>query len=285
MEPELVLADNEPVDAVPPAYPTLSESWGVLGWFLLISVVVGLPLYGLTHWLLPLQQPLYKLGAGAALSVVVQVVLLGWLRWRVRPARWPSLRWNVCGPRWQLYALLLVLVPTQAVVLAALHWLPLPNWTSQTFLSMARYPALSLTFGCLLAPLLEEILFRGILLRGLLRNYSPAVAIGQSALLFGIFHLNPAQSLFALLFGVMLGWLYYRTQSLAICIALHALNNLLSFSSMMRGSPSISEAAQQQYLHSSTFLISFLVAALLLSGLLWLIKRMTTPLPSELLAE
>jgi membrane protease YdiL (CAAX protease family) len=276
MEPELVLADAERIEASPP-YPTLSESWGVLGWFLLISVVVGLPLYGLAHWLLPLQAPLYKLGAGAALSVVVQVVLLGWLRWRVGMVRWPSLRWNVRGPSWQLYALLPVLVPIQAVVLAALHLLPLPNWTSQTFLSMARYPALSLTFGCLLAPLLEEILFRGILLRGLLRNYSPAVAIGQSALLFGIFHLNPAQSLFALLFGVLLGWLYYRTQSLAICITLHALNNLLSFVSMMRSSLALSEAAQQQYLHSNTFLSTLLVSGLLLTGLLWVIKRITSP--------
>ena len=284
MEPELVLADNEPIDAVPPAYPTLSESWGVLGWFLLISVVVGLPLYGLVHWLLPLQSSLYKLGAGAALSVVVQVVLLGWLRWRVSAARWPSLHWNLRGPSWKLYALLPVLVLTQAVVLATLHLLPLPNWTSQTFLSMARYPALSLTFGCLLAPLLEETLFRGILLRGLLRNYSPAVAIGQSALLFGIFHLNPAQSLFALLLGVMLGWLYYRTQSLAICVVLHALNNLLSFSSMMRGGHSMSEAAQHQYLRSSAFLVTALVAGLLLAGLLWLIKRMTSPLPTERLA-
>ncbi|GAA4499909.1 hypothetical protein GCM10023172_19250 [Hymenobacter ginsengisoli] len=283
MEPELLFA--EPIEALPPAYPTLGESWGVLGWFLVVSLVVGAPLYGLVHWLLPMQLPAYKLGAGAGLSIVVEVVLLGWLRWRVSPARWPRLSWNVGGPSWQLYALLLVLVPIQAAVLVGLHLLPLPNWTAKTFLSMAQYPALSLAFGCLLAPLLEEILFRGIILRGLLRNYSPAVAIGQSALLFGVFHLNPAQSLFAMLFGVTLGWLYYRTQSLAICITMHALNNLLSFSLMMHSGPSMSEAAEYKFLHSYAFLLTLLVAGLLLGGLVWLIKRMTSPPPAESLAE
>ena len=82
----------------------------------------------------------------------------------------------------------------------------------------------------------------------------------------------------------MLGWLYYRTQSLAICVVLHALNNLLSFSSMMRGGHSMNEAAQHQYLRSSTFLVTVLLAGLLLAGLLWLIKRMTSPLPTERLA-
>ncbi|QKG58965.1 CPBP family intramembrane metalloprotease [Hymenobacter sp. BRD128] len=147
---------------------------------------------------------------------------------------------------------------------------------------MAHYPVLSLFFGCLLAPVLEEILFRGLLLRGLLRNYSPVVAIGQSALLFGVFHLNPAQSLFALLMGLMLGWLYYRTQSLALCIALHALNNLLSFSSMMYNGTALNEAAQHRILSSNSFLLTLLVAGLLMGGLLWWINRITSPAPAEL---
>ncbi|MDO7885190.1 CPBP family intramembrane glutamic endopeptidase [Hymenobacter cheonanensis] len=269
--------EPEPVDALPVAFPTLRESWGVLGWFLVISLVVGVPLYGLAAWLLPLQLPLYKLSVGALLSVVVQLVLLGWLRRRTNLVRLPSLRWNARGARWQLYALLLVLVPAQAVVLAALHLLPLPSWTAKTFQSMAHYPLLSLGFGCLLAPVLEEILFRGILLRGLLRNYSPALAIGQSALLFGIIHFNPAQSLFALCFGLTLGWIYYRTQSLVLCIVLHGLNNLLSFFSLMHNSAAMSEAAQYHYLTSSKFLYTFLGAAFLMGSLLWWIKRTTSP--------
>lgn len=277
--------ETEHYEAPPAAYPTLRESWGVLGWFLLVSLVVGVPLYGLAKQLLPLELPVYKLGVMAALSVVVQLALLGWLRWRVSPARWPGPRWNVRGASWQLYALLVVLAPSQAMVLAALRLLPLPNWNAQTFYGLAHYPALSLTFGCLLAPVLEEILFRGILLRGLLRNYAPAVAIGQSALLFGIIHFNPAQSLFAFCFGITLGWLYYRTQSLMLCIALHALNNLLSFLSMMQSGAAMSEAAQHRYLTSNGFLLTFLVAALLVSGLLWWIKRTTSSAPAEWLAE
>lgn len=277
--------EPESIAAPPVAFPTLRESWGVLGWFLLISLLVGAPLYGLAAWLLPLHLPLYKLSVGVALSVLVQLVLLGWLRKRTSVARLPSLRWNARGARWQLYALLLLLVPAQAVVLAALHLLPLPSWTAKTFQSMAHYPLLSLGFGCLLAPVMEEILFRGILLRGLLRNYSPALAIGQSALLFGIFHFNPAQSLFALCFGLTLGWIYYRTQSLVLCMVLHGLNNLLSFLSLMQTSSAMSEAAQYHYLTSSKFLFTFLGAALLMSSLLWWINRTTSPLATEWPAE
>ncbi|MDQ2793340.1 MAG: CPBP family intramembrane metalloprotease [Bacteroidota bacterium] len=70
------------------------------------------------------------------------------------------------------------------------------------------------------------------MLNGLLRNQRPWVAIGQSALLFGLIHFNPAQSVRAALLGLLLGWLYYRTRSLGLCIGLHALNNSLGFAAL-----------------------------------------------------
>ena len=138
------------------------------------------------------------------------------------------------GPqeRWGWYALLPLLLVAQVTLLTTLDLLHLPNWTSKTFQEMAKNPMLALLFGCVAAPALEEVLFRGILLQGLLRNYRPAVAIAQSALLFGVFHFNPAQSLNAALIGLLLGWLYYQTHSLGMCIMLHALNNLSAFSAM-----------------------------------------------------
>lgn len=61
----------------------------------------------------------------------------------------------------------------------------------------------------LLAPVLEEIVFRGIMLDGFPKRYSPTKATLWSALFFGLIHLNPVQSVGAFMLGISLGWLHY----------------------------------------------------------------------------
>jgi hypothetical protein len=78
---------------------------------------------------------------------------------------------------------------------------------------------------CLIAPLVEEILFRGIVLRGLLHHYSPGVAITLSACLFAIFHFNLYQLLVAFVMGIFFGWIYLKSRSLWPCIFGHACYN------------------------------------------------------------
>lgn len=75
------------------------------------------------------------------------------------------------------------------------------------------------------APLIEELLFRGFILRGFLSHYSKRKAVLASAILFGAFHLNPWQFLGATIGGVLLAWLFVRTRSLLPCIFGHALIN------------------------------------------------------------
>lgn len=79
--------------------------------------------------------------------------------------------------------------------------------------------------ACVLAPILEEMLFRGIILRSFLRQYSKWAAIVASAALFGLAHMNIYQFSAALVLGIIAGWLYERTRSLLPCIALHAAYN------------------------------------------------------------
>ena len=80
-------------------------------------------------------------------------------------------------------------------------------------------------FSCVVAPVLEEMLFRGVILRGFLRQYSRTFAILWSATLFGIAHLNLYQMATALALGIVSGWLYERCRSLWPCILLHAAYN------------------------------------------------------------
>jgi membrane protease YdiL (CAAX protease family) len=55
------------------------------------------------------------------------------------------------------------------------------------------------------------------------------LAILCSALLFGIAHGNSAQFVHAVLAGMLLGWLYYRTKSVVPGIAFHLVNNTVTY--------------------------------------------------------
>jgi membrane protease YdiL (CAAX protease family) len=168
-----------------------------------------------------------------------------------------------------------MLVPAQLLVRTPVALLSLPNWTGKILHDWSHYPVLAFGIGSIVGPVLEEYLFRGVLLRGLLRNYRPWVAIWQSALLFGVFHMNPAQSLSAMLLGLLLGWLYYRTQSLALCISLHALNNAFAFYMMrLAGTPHDPEVAI--HLGTASYWAVVGIAAVVLGSYLWWFERYTT---------
>lgn len=79
------------------------------------------------------------------------------------------------------------------------------------------------------APLFEEWLCRGIVLRGLLHNkMNPAGAIAVSAVFFAILHLNPWQAIPAFVLGSLFGYVYYKTGSLKLTMLMHCANNTLA---------------------------------------------------------
>lgn len=104
---------------------------------------------------------------------------------------------------------------------------PIPDILESTF-DILQSGWLGIITIALLGPLLEELLFRGAVTRILLQKYSPVKAILLSALIFGLFHINPAQVVSAGLMGIVLAWIYYKTSSLIPCILIHVLNNSLS---------------------------------------------------------
>jgi membrane protease YdiL (CAAX protease family) len=79
------------------------------------------------------------------------------------------------------------------------------------------------------APILEELIFRGIILDGLLKQYAPVKSILISSLLFGLVHLNPWQFVTGFIIGIFSGWVYYKTRSLTYSVIIHATANLSGF--------------------------------------------------------
>ena len=79
------------------------------------------------------------------------------------------------------------------------------------------------------APIIEEIIFRGIIQKGMINNgVKPRNAILVSALIFGIVHFNPWQFIGAFLLGIVLGVVYFKTKSLLMSIFLHFFNNTIA---------------------------------------------------------
>ena len=138
------------------------------------------------------------------------------------PIKWVELKWIVLA-----YLVNLVLVVGFiffTTVLGKVH----DNTSSLSFFQHLETSGflyivlfwLSTTFT---QPLLEEILFRGIIL-GSLEKYSPIVAIILSAVLFGFAHDGEILSQH-LVSGIVLGILYIKRRNLYSCVVVHGLMN------------------------------------------------------------
>jgi len=117
-------------------------------------------------------------------------------------------------------------------------FLPMPEFWVNAFNSLLGGDSgliYSFIAVAIVAPVVEEVLFRGIILSGFLKHYSPVKAIVVSALLFGLVHANPWQFTGAFTFGLIAAWLYMRTRVLWLCIYMHALNNSMGYVARILG--------------------------------------------------
>ena len=156
-------------------------------------------------------------------SLVTLVVFL-WAGWcRVARSYLRSKPWAVLF--WAAIATLGTVIPSEVL----LELVPLPDTSSKVLLEMMknRWGYLAI---CIFAPVVEELVFRGAILRVLLEGSSrhwPAIV--ASAVIFAAIHLNPVQMPHAFFLGLLLGWMYYRTCSVIPGIMVHWVNNTLAY--------------------------------------------------------
>jgi uncharacterized protein len=110
--------------------------------------------------------------------------------------------------------------------------LPPPSWFIELF-SRLFDSDLGVWGGVMrvviIAPVVEELIFRGVIMSGFMRNYKIGYAIFFSALMFALFHLNPWQFPATFMLGLALGWIRFRTGSILACIGGHAIHNGLVY--------------------------------------------------------
>lgn len=135
------------------------------------------------------------------------------------------------------------------------------------------FPFLSIV---ILAPIIEELIFRGIILDGFLKRYKIVTSLIISSFLFGILHINPVQAIPAFIGGIFLGWVYYQTRSVGMTILLHLSINLegyiaLYFTEDVSGG--LNTGFIQSYGGWFWFIVSELICLAIIGiGIGWLIK-------------
>lgn len=110
------------------------------------------------------------------------------------------------------------------------------------------YDSCTIIGSLIFAPILEETIFRGILLRGLLTRYSTPIAITLSTLLFALIHINMNQIIPAFLLGILFGLVFAKTHSFIFTAILHFEANAITWLFAFSNSEKIYQALDYRIL-------------------------------------
>ena len=186
---------------------------------------------------------------------IVTMLLFGWRRWTPVNGNYLKTRpWSVLF--WAGMAALGFLLPS--------------DWFQEkdSFNSIVNTPGGYLALA-ILVPVAEEFVFRGAILRVLLKSFGADnslkgvwIAIAISALLFALAHMNPAQMPHAFVVGLLLGWFYWRTGSILPGVVYHVVNNTASYV-MMRLYPNLEDLTLTDFFGSEANVLKALGFSLL----------------------
>jgi membrane protease YdiL (CAAX protease family) len=204
-------------------YPSMAQSWVIA--LIVVAMAVGLsPISMLDRWL----------GRELAMCIYYLVFFGGSLLivHGIRKRRLGESRYHFAIGSGKRVALLVV--SSTAVLWGVVEPLggliPLSESMKEVLRGAVEETGVfTFIYFVLAAPIMEELLFRGIMLDGLLKRYRPLTAILVTSLIFGVVHLNPYQFITGLVLGGLLGWVYLRTGSVAQCIVIHMTANLSGY--------------------------------------------------------
>ncbi len=176
--------------------------------------------------------PMWDIATMVLFSVVNIVLFLkmGWAeasRSYLQSRPWDVLLWSVVASLGAIVPSLLL----QGLIPEWTGWAKdIVDQTNQQLEGLMSIPGGYMVIA-LLPPVVEELVFRGAVLRSLL-EWKPEkkwAMIALSALFFSLVHLNPAQMPHAFLIGLLLGWMYTRTGSIVPGVAYHWANNTAAY--------------------------------------------------------
>lgn len=140
---------------------------------------------------------------------------------------------STLSPRIDKINLPLVLLGLVLIVVSGIALDPivklLPESSLDSLYDMMRGGIFAILTSVLVAPILEEYIFRGVLQRSLIAHSKPWVGIVICSVIFSVIHIIPQQMVSALFAGLILGTIFYITGSLTTVVMIHILNNGLAY--------------------------------------------------------
>ncbi|MGH7566962.1 MAG: lysostaphin resistance A-like protein [Gemmatimonadota bacterium] len=217
------------------------------------------------------------------MAVPTELALAGAIAWGVRRTGLPWRR--ALGldalPRFALGPLALVLVGSVTVFseiyVIVQRIVPLPPEFEALLRDLLKINdttdlVLTVAVAVVLAPVLEEALFRGVILRGLARRRGPRSATLWTAAFFAFFHFyNPWQIVPTFFLGLLFAWVVLTTGSLWASIVLHSAFNGLSLA--VFAIPIATPDAHPALIVTGVVTFLFAGSAALVAGLAWLEGR------------
>ncbi|WP_430813007.1 lysostaphin resistance A-like protein [Carboxylicivirga sp. RSCT41] len=205
-------------------YPSLAQSWGITG----IVILCMLLFTPVNTVLLPIIGKEYAMMTYYILMMAVAAFIAYLIRKNASGIK--SYPFKIENGRLLPIIILGAIGLLFGIVNPISSLIPMPDLIKEMFKEIASLKG----FGAFImlviaAPVFEEFIFRGIILDGMLKKYSPAKAIFWSSFLFGFVHLNPWQFVTGLVIGVFIGWVYFHTRSLSISMLIHAAVNSCAF--------------------------------------------------------
>jgi membrane protease YdiL (CAAX protease family) len=212
------------------AYPSLGSTAWLLAGTLLVALVLAVATIVLFNGWPQIVQ----------MAVPTELALAGAIAWGVHRTGLPwsralglgALRMSTLGP------LVLLLVGSVTVFsemyVIVQRIVPVPPEIEALLRDLLKISdgtdlVLTVAVAVVLAPLLEEALFRGVILHGLARRRGPRSATLWTAAFFAFFHFyNPWQIVPTFFLGLLLAWVVLTTRSLWASILLHSAFNGLS---------------------------------------------------------
>ncbi len=180
----------------------------------------------------PFVTKLLPIPGGGLDMVSMQVVLLACSVWFIRrrgitsdDLSGPLPSWRVCVRWLAVAALLPASMGVFCMLVAVLGWMPASAQVVARIMSQTdSVPFEMLIVGSVLAPLTEELAFRGLVLRNCLQRMSVRWAALASAAMFAAIHLGGLM-VPQFVGGLFLAVAMLETRSLWLCVLLHAVNN------------------------------------------------------------
>lgn len=169
----------------------------------------------------------------SAAYAVAALFLFGFWYWKKLAADQERTRASSAFNLWIVLSLFLLAAGLQYIVMYLMSFIGAvrPDWmrTYEDLMNTAGIGTLSpviVIYSCIIAPVSEELIFRGVTL-GYAKKAMPAVtAVCLQAVLFGIFHMNMIQGIYAAFLGLFLGYVCEAGGTIAIPMLFHAFFNL-----------------------------------------------------------